>query len=112
MIFHAVELISYSFDETTKKFKDNDLGKIGTQAIDYISNVVIQEHLFAAIFPAHDPKSTSFLVSFMKKVCHFIDSDFNIKIIENVLIDFLVACTDRHYKEKNNYATMPEPLRS
>lgn len=48
----------------------------------------------------------------MKKVCHFIDSDFNIKIIENVLIDFLVACTDRHYKEKNNYATMPEPLRS
>lgn len=77
------------------------MGKIGTQAIDYLSNALIQELFFSAIFPAWNQKSTALLMSLMQKITVFINSSFNIKVIENILIDFMVRSTDRHFANQN-----------
>jgi hypothetical protein len=52
------------------------------------------------------------LVNLMDKICNYFSYSCNISILEDVIIDFANRCIERHYKEANNYAGMPEVLKN
>jgi hypothetical protein len=65
LIFHAISLLRSNFNSTTLDYTDNNAKKIGIQAIDYISNVLIQSNLFPAVFPDHNANCITQLCSLL-----------------------------------------------
>lgn len=76
-----LELLNASFNKNTKDFINSSSKKIGIQAIDYISNAVIQPYFFSAVFPAWNSEATQMLVTLIDKICVFFDSTSNISVI-------------------------------
>ena len=84
-----LELMSASYCVEKKDFFEDERGKVGYQARDYIENLVCQKLFFGALFPDHEPSSLEKLKKFFVNLCQYLSSNFAPKILEDIIIEFL-----------------------
>lgn len=52
------------------------------------------------------------IISLIEKLCFYFDTNLNIGVLENILIDFVTRAIERHFPEGNNFIGMPQVLRN
>lgn len=88
-LFHAHELLKATFDPKKKSLIPTIEKIIGLAVRDFFSCLIVQKNFLEVLFPSSDPQSESILINFFKQFTPYLDSDFNLYIVEDILLEFV-----------------------